>query len=144
MNCYLNSCWLHRVLMSVPLTVWKKNLTKGKHKVHFIAQGRWKMETLSHHTVYGVLKAGILKWFAIPFSSGPHFVKTLHHDLSILDSPRAYGSKFHWVRQDCGPYDQFGQFSVIGLFILSTLWYIRIRGLWKLPDERDWLRGNWV
>ena len=26
----------------------------------------------------------MLKWFAIPFSSGPCFVKTLHQDLSIL------------------------------------------------------------
>ena len=26
------------------------------------------------HTVHGVLKTRILKWFAIPFSSGPHFV----------------------------------------------------------------------
>ena len=25
-----------------------------------------------------------MKWFAIPFASGPHFVRTLHHDLSIL------------------------------------------------------------
>ena len=33
------------------------------------------------HTVYGVLKARILKWFAILFSSRPHFVRTLHHDL---------------------------------------------------------------
>ena len=37
---------------------------------------------LLFHTVHGVLKAGILKWFAIPFSSGPHFVRILHHDLS--------------------------------------------------------------
>ena len=29
------------------------------------------------HTVHGVLKAGILKRFAIPFSSGPRFVRTL-------------------------------------------------------------------
>ena len=27
-------------------------------------------------------KARILKWFATPFSSGPHFVRTLHHDMS--------------------------------------------------------------
>ena len=27
------------------------------------------------------------------------------------------------------------------IFILSALWLIRIRGLWKLPDGRDWLRG---
>ena len=25
------------------------------------------------------------------------------------------------------------------IFILSTLWWIRIRDLWKLPDGRDWL-----
>ena len=35
--------------------------------------------SLPFHTVHGVLKAKILKWFAIPFSSGPHFVRTLHH-----------------------------------------------------------------
>ena len=33
---------------------------------------------LSFHTVHGVLKARILKWFASPFSSGPHSVRTLH------------------------------------------------------------------
>ena len=31
---------------------------------------------LPFHTVHGVLKARILKWFAIPFSSGPHSVKS--------------------------------------------------------------------
>ena len=25
---------------------------------------------------------------------------------------------------------------------LSALWLRRIRGLWKIPDGRDWLRGN--
>ena len=33
---------------------------------------------LPFHTVHGVLKARKLKWFALPFSSGPHFVRTLH------------------------------------------------------------------
>ena len=32
---------------------------------------------LPFHTVHGVLKARILKWFAIPFSSGPHSVRPL-------------------------------------------------------------------
>ena len=32
---------------------------------------------LPSHTVHGVLTARILKWFAIPFSSGPCFVRTL-------------------------------------------------------------------
>ena len=49
------------------------------------------------HTVHGVLKARILKWFSIPFSSGPHSVRPLHHDLSILGGPTLHG--FHWVRQ---------------------------------------------
>ena len=39
------------------------------------------------HTVHGVLKARILKWFAIPFSSGPHSVRPLHHDLPVLGAP---------------------------------------------------------
>ena len=46
----------------------------------------------SFHTVPGVLKARILKWFSIPFSSGPHFVRTLHHDPSILGGPTRHGS----------------------------------------------------
>ena len=30
------------------------------------------------------------------------------------------------------------------VFILSALWWIRIRGLWELPDGRDWLKGKLV
>ena len=37
---------------------------------------------LPFHTVHGVLNARILKWFAIPFSGGPRFAVTLHHDPS--------------------------------------------------------------
>ena len=37
---------------------------------------------LPFHTVHGVLKARILKWFAIPFSSGPCFV-----ELSTMTCP---------------------------------------------------------
>ena len=47
---------------------------------------------LPFHTIHGVLKARILKWFAIPFSSEPCFVKTLHHDPSILGGPILHGS----------------------------------------------------
>ena len=28
------------------------------------------------------------------------------------------------------------------VFSLSALWWRRIKGLWKLPDGRDWLRGK--
>ena len=40
--------------------------------------------------VHGILKSRILKWFAIPFSSEPCFVRTLHHDPFIM-----HGSTWH-------------------------------------------------
>ena len=52
----------------------------------------WCPIFLPFHTVHGILKARILKWFAIPFSSGLCFVRTLHHDLSILGDPTQHGS----------------------------------------------------
>ena len=43
------------------------------------------------HTVHGVLKARILKWFAIFFSSGPHSVRSLHHDPPVVGGPTGHG-----------------------------------------------------
>ena len=37
---------------------------------------------LPFHSVHGVLKAGILKWFAVPFSIGPCFVRTALHGMA--------------------------------------------------------------
>ena len=42
---------------------------------------------LPFHTVHGVLKARIPNWFAIPFSSGPHSVRPIHHYPSSLGWP---------------------------------------------------------
>ena len=42
---------------------------------------------LLFHTAHGILKARILKWFAIPFASGPRFVRTLQHDPSVFGGP---------------------------------------------------------
>ena len=42
---------------------------------------------LRFHTVHVVLKLRILKWFAMPLSSGPHSVRRLHHDLPVLGCP---------------------------------------------------------
>ena len=97
---------------------------------------------LPFNSVHGVFKARILKHFAIPFSSGPHFVRTLHYDLSILGGPTWCASQFHWVRQSCGPCDQIGWFSVVVVFSLSALWWRRVRGLLKLPDGRNWPKGK--
>ena len=38
-----------------------------------------------------VLKARLLKWFAIPFSIGPHSVISLHHDPPVLGLPHRHG-----------------------------------------------------
>ena len=46
---------------------------------------------LPFHIVHRVLKERILRWFAIPFSSGPHSVRSLHHDLSVLGGPTWHG-----------------------------------------------------
>ena len=46
---------------------------------------------LPFHTVHGVFKARILKWFAIPFCSGPHSVRPVHHDPPILGGPTGHG-----------------------------------------------------
>ena len=53
----------------------------------FIWPGKFMFQChifLPFHIVHGVLKARMLKWFAIPLSSGPWFIRTFHHDLSIL------------------------------------------------------------
>ena len=41
-----------------------------------------------------VLKARILKWFAIPITSGPRFVRTVHHDPSTLGGPTWHAHSF--------------------------------------------------
>ena len=40
----------------------------------------------------GLLKARTLRWLAVPFSSGPRFVRTLHRDPSVLGGPTQYDS----------------------------------------------------
>jgi len=41
---------------------------------------------------HGVLKERMPNWFAIPLSSGPRFVRMLHHDSSIFGGPTGHGS----------------------------------------------------
>ena len=55
------------------------------------------------------------KWLAIPFSSGPHSVRPLHHDPPVLGCPAGM-AWFHWVRQGCGP-------SVIRLTSFLWVWF---------------------
>ena len=64
-----------------------KNLThpsRMKGREHLGSLG----QTRAHfNVVHRVLMARVLEWFAIPSSTRPHFVRTLHCDLSILGGP---------------------------------------------------------
>ena len=61
----------------------------------------------------------ILKWFSIPFSSGPHFVRILHKDLSVLG-----GLTWHVLvslsQQGYSVCDQIGQCYVIVVSVCLT------------------------
>ena len=89
-NWALLSLWLHLFILSGVISPLFSSSILGTYlPVEFIFQCPI---FLPFHTVHGVLKARILKWFAIPFFSGPRFVRTLHHDPSVLGGPTQHGS----------------------------------------------------
>ena len=61
------------------MPVYKKKEKKRKENNDSECQ-KILLTICSFHTVHRVLKARILKWFAIPFSSGPRFVRSLQED----------------------------------------------------------------
>ena len=62
-------------------------------------QHKFRTSSNEFHTVHGVLMARILEWFAIPSSSGPRFVRSLHQKPLVLGGPTWHGSWLHWVMQ---------------------------------------------
>ena len=105
-NCYLQ----HRTLLLSPFTFTTGCCFCFGHIpsfflelfLHWSPVANWALTDLGSpsfivvsflpfHTVHGVLKARILKWFSIPFSRGPHSVRPLHHDPSILGGPTQHG-----------------------------------------------------
>ena len=66
----ISSSFLELFLHSSPVAycpIWPTDLGSSSFSVIIF---------LPFHTVHGVLKARILKWFAIPFSNGPRFDRT--------------------------------------------------------------------
>ena len=68
--------WLHVFILSGVISPLFSSSILGIYRP-------WEFIFLCHmflpfHTLHEVLKARILKWFAIPFSSGPRFVTPLH------------------------------------------------------------------
>ena len=89
-NWVLFLLWLHLFILSGVISPLISSSILGNYQPgEFIFQCTI---FLPFRTVHRVLKARILKWFAIPFSSGPRFVRTLHHDQSVLGSPTWHGS----------------------------------------------------
>ena len=59
-------------------------ILKRRNKVRELTPSDFKASQGKNTEV--VLKAKILKWFAISYSSGPHSVRPLHHDPRVLGS----------------------------------------------------------
>ena len=87
----LSSFFLELFLYSSPVAYWATtDLGSSSFQYHIF---------FPFPTVHGVLKARILKWFAIPLSRGPRFVRTLHQDLFVLGGPTQHGSvSLSWTR----------------------------------------------
>ena len=89
----LFSLWLHLFILSGVISPFFSSSVLGTYQPEeFIFQ--WHV-FLPFPTVHVVLKARILKWFDISFSSGSRFVRTLHHDPSVQVGPTQHGSQFH-------------------------------------------------
>ena len=88
-NWVLFLLWLHPIILSGVISALISSCILGIYR-----PGEFLFPypiILPFHTVHGVLKARILKWFAIPFSSEPHSVRPLHHDLFVLGGPTQHG-----------------------------------------------------
>ena len=104
---------------------------------------------LSFHTVHGVLKTRILKWFSIPFSSGPHSVRPLHHDPFILGGPTRHGlvSAIPWhysnklITPSCGNQDSPHCSSLVvhSVSDCRLLWSCMVHSVPLLGYEYMWL-----
>ena len=80
-NWVLFLLWLHPFILSGVISPWISSSVLGTYwPGEFIFQCPI---FLPFHTIHGILKARILKWFAISFSSGPHFVCGSDHHLLI-------------------------------------------------------------
>ena len=88
-NWVLFLIWLHAFILSGVISPLISSSILGTYRPgEFIFQCPI---FLPFHTVHGLLKSRILKWFAFPFSSGPYCVRPLHHDPPVLGGPTGHG-----------------------------------------------------
>ena len=109
---------LDLVLLNQPRNSGSRVLTHDNSKtlcrcsVSVISDSLW-----SH--VHGVLELRILEWFAIPSSSGPRVVRTLHYDLSIFSGTA-------WL---------IASLSYINHLAMTRLWSTKGLKLLHLPKD---------
>ena len=78
---YIPSFFLELFLYWSPVAYWA--LTN-------LGSSSFSILSFCFHTVHWVLKARILKWFAIPFSSGPHSVSTHSLGTNLLKEQKSF------------------------------------------------------
>ena len=83
-------------------------------------------------------------WSGLPFPSPVDHVLTELSTMTRLSWVALHGMAHSFIELDKTVVHMIRlvSFSVIVVFILSALWWRKIRGLWKLPGGRDWLRGK--
>ena len=89
-NRALFSLWIHLFILSGVISLLFPSSILGTYRPEEVIFQYHIF--LSFHAIHGVLKERILKWFAIPFFTGPRFVRTLHHDSPILGGHTRHGS----------------------------------------------------
>ena len=94
------------------------------------------MKCSPFHTVHGILKARILKWFAIPFSSGPHFDWRREEKGTTEDEMVRWHliqwTQWTWVWVNSGSCWWIGRPGVL-----------QSMGLQSLTRLSDWTELNW-
>ena len=79
-------------------------------------------------------QARILKWFAIPFSSGPCFVRILHHDPSVLGGTI-------WMSMAHG-FIELDKAVINVISLISFLWLVFIADIhWIIEKAREFQKN---
>ena len=82
-------------------------------------------------------------WSGLPFPSPVDHVLSELSTMTRLSWVALYDMAYSLIELDKAVVHVIRLVSFLHLvFSLSALWWRRIRGLWKLPDGRDWLRGK--
>ena len=99
------TCWHSDAVSGINILININSGTgikKNSWVILMLAMKKDNMLTLSLHDISQYLNL-TLSSNPIPFSSGPHFVRTLNHDPSVLGGPTRHSSSFIELEQGCDP-----------------------------------------